>query len=683
MAWPMRRLLALLPAAILLASAVAPASAQSPSPSASPAATAVRLQLLEQTAWNGPQRSALELRFRATNEGAAALGELTIGLTLYGRSLSRTAYEASLLADPVPAVVVQADTFAREGPLEPGASRVFELTFALDAPGIDPTSSGIYPLKVDLRSDGTPVAAIRTPVIYLVRVPEQPIALSWTVVLHHPIAFRPDGVFTSTSLEEELAPGGRIGGLSKALAELATTSVAPIDVAVSPVLLQQLIQMRDGYSIEIGGQIRQVPPEGPSASEAAEALDQLRVAASSPQVALSAMPLAAPQIPSLISGGLARDLDVQLARGRALVESVLEVTPDATVLRPSGGALDALSLEVLADRGVEILALDTGTVETPLQPLGFAPPPVTALREDAELVGLVPNPAVSAVLSMPIVSADPVLGAHAVLGELAAIWQEQPGEARGLAMILPETLDLPSGFYGTLLRGVAGAPWLKPVSAHDLAASFPPGNPDALAASSPASFDPAYVAEIKETRRSIDAYRSMLTDGSDEPDRLDTQLLLAESGDFLNDPTSGFAFVTSASDQVGAVFDAVTADAGEIVTVTSRSGANLPVRVTSEAAEPLRVSVALVSERLVTPPSEDLVLQPGDARTLTFDVDLKTTGKFEVEVWVIAPGGRVIEKTSVVVRSTAYNRIALIITIASALVLVLVWARRFLPRRTT
>ena len=683
MAWPMRRLAALLPAVILLALAVLPASAQSPSPFPSPAAGDVRLQLVEQTPWNGPDRPTLELRFRATNEGTTPLRGLTIGVTVFGRVLSRTSYERSLLADPIPAVVVEAETYAREGPLEPGASRVFELELALDAPGIDRTSSGIYPLKVDLRIDGSPVAAIRTPVVYLVREPEQPLSVSWTFVLHHPIVFRPDGVFTSTTLEEELAPSGRIGGLAKALAELARTSAAPVDLAVSPVLLLQLMRMRDGYALEVAGETREVRPEEGGAVAAAATLEALRVAASSPQIALSALPFAAPQIPSLISGGLSRDLDVQLTRGRELVGSVLQVTPDPTVLRPPGGALDDGTLEALADRGVRILPLETGAVESPLQPLGFAPPPVTSLREEGDLVGLVPDPSIGALLTSPLVASDPVLGAHAVLGELAAIWQEQPGQARGLTMLLPESLDLPGSFYAAFVRAVAGAPWLRPVSARDLVASFPPGNPDALAAPSPVSFSSAYVSELKQARRRIDVYRSMLVDGSDEPERLDTQLLLAESEDFLVDPTAGFAFVSAASDHVTAVFEAVTADAGDIVTLTSRTGSSLPVRITSQAEERLRVSVALVSQYLTRSPSQDIVLEPGDTQTLIFDVDLKTTGRFPVLVQVVAPGGRVIEESSVTVRSTAYNRIALIITIAAALVLVTAWARRFLPRRTT
>jgi hypothetical protein len=68
---------------------------------------------------------------------------------------------------------------------------------------------------------------------------------------------------------------------------------------------------------------------------------------------------------------------------------------------------------------------------------------------------------------------------------------------------------------------------------------------------------------------------------------------------------------------------------------------------------------------------------------LFFDVDLKTNGRFPVQVQVESPSGRVIGQSTLIVRSTGFNRIALIITIGAALVLLLAWARRFLPRRTS
>ncbi len=694
MATPMRRLVVLISALSFPALTSPPAAAQSPSPSPE-APPVVRLELRSQTPWVGPpppdgaNRPAeaptvpiVELRFRAINLGDAPLEDLTIGVTVFGRLISRTAYEASLVADPVPAVVIEAETLAREGSIEPGQGRTFKVSLPFDAPGIDPTASGVYPLKVDLRSGGVPLAAIRTPVINLVRQPEQPLALSWTFVLHEPIAFRPDGVFTSTALEEALAPRGRLASQLRALDALAVAAPTAVDVAISPILITQLARMRDGYIVREPEGLREVQPGAGGARAAEEAFAALRRIAGSSEVAVSALPFSAPQIPSIISGGLARDLDIQLLRGREVVTSALGTAPDPTVLRPPGGALDDAAVDALAERGVRILALDPGTVESPLQPLGFAPPPVTALQENAEVAGLLPDPAVSALIESPLVDDDPVLGAQVALGQLAVIWQELPGQERGIALVFPETLDLPSAFYGRFVASAAGAPWLRPVTADELVAAFPPGDPNALALPTPRSFGSFYVNELKQTRRRIDVYRSMVVDDGLKADRLDTQLLLSESGAFLDDPSSGFAFIRSAGDRVTAAFAAVRTEAGPVVTLTSRSGSTIPVRVTNEADETYQVSIVLVSQYLVEAPSTEVVLGPGTAEELTFEVDLKATGRFPVQIQVVAPTGRVVNGSEFVVRSTAYSRIALIITVAAALVLVLLWARRFLPRRT-
>jgi hypothetical protein len=67
---------------------------------------------------------------------------------------------------------------------------------------------------------------------------------------------------------------------------------------------------------------------------------------------------------------------------------------------------------------------------------------------------------------------------------------------------------------------------------------------------------------------------------------------------------------------------------------------------------------------------------------MNVDLELRTTGRFQVQVQIMAPSGRVIGGAPIVVRSTAYNRIALVITIGGALLAILVWSRRFVPRRT-
>src|SRR4029450_11002050 len=126
-------------------------------------------------------------------------------------------------------------------------------------------------------------------------------------------------------------------------------------------------------------------------------------------------------------------------------------------------------------------------------------------------------------------------------------------------------------------------------------------------------------------------------------------------------------------------------------------------------------SVQLVSTRIREEPATPVELAPGETETLRLQATLRSTGRFQVLVLMVSPSGRpigearlVVRSTGykrvgllitvgagvvlpaagramggarLVVRSTAYNRIALLITIGAAFVLLLLWARRFAPGR--
>jgi hypothetical protein len=672
----MRRLAPLLSFVLLFVAAPAPdASAQEPA--------AVRLTLLSQTAWNSSwdptYPRVVDVRFRAENLGDAPLPELSIGVTLYSRVLTRGAYEQSLVTDPF--VVIDAETLAREGPLEPGAVRDFELAFTLDSVGLDPDQSGVYPLKVDLRTGGVSVGAIRTPVIFLVREPEIPLALSWTMVLEHPVSFGPDGIFLDDSLEVALGPGGRLNGQIRALLELAAlSSPSPVEVAVSPVLLTQLGRMRNGYAVLEPEGVREVRARQGGAALAERALEDLRIVAAAPGVRITAMPFATPEIPSLYGGGLGHDVGVQLERGREVVAAFLQAPPVPGILRPPGAALDETTLRGIAALGITTLLVGPTTVERAPQPLDLAGPATASLAEGA-LTAIVPDPPTNAVIA-GIAPEDPVRAAQAALGELAAIWQERPGEPRSVAIVLGEDLTLPGPIFVPLGRGLASAPWLSPCSPTELLAAFPPLEPSVIATPSLRRFAATYVADLKQARRRVDTLRSMLPPESEEPARLETTLLLAEARQFLSEPDDGLAFIGAVRSEVDAVLDSLTLDTVSTITLTSESGGGIPVTVTNGAQETLLVSVRLVSQHLRETLSADLELPPGASETVRFQAHLRSTGKFPVRVQLLSPSGTKIEQVTIGVRSTEYNRIAIVITIGAALVLLALWARRFLPRRS-
>jgi hypothetical protein len=656
-----------------------------PSPQSAAQEPAVRLTLVAQTPWNSTIERTLEVRVRAQNLSDQPLTDLSVGWTLWSPVSTRTGFEDSLTSDPESGVAIGGNTIVQEGTIEPGGSRVFTVRLPLESDGISTTESLIYPLKIDLRTGFTSLAALRTPVIFLVRQPQTPLRVVWTFVLHEPVSFDPHGVFTSTSLERDLARGGRLAGEIRALLDMTQgRAQTPVDIAVSPVLLADLAQMRAGYTVIDAGERRQVKEGTGGAAAAAKAIADLRRIVGAPEVELSALPYAAPNLPSLSIGGLSPDLATQLRRGRDSVETILGRQPDPGLLRPPDSALDPASLDHLAARGVRLLIVEPSTVPPASQPLGFAPPPITSLRTSSgPVTAVVSDPNVGAMLSSDLVTEDPVRAAQAVLGELAAIWLEQPGVDRGIAITFPEEFDPSGTFFGQLVRGVASAPWLRKSTASEMAEAFPPTSETKLAATEAVTFPRTYVDIIKETRRWIGTYRTMLVDESAEPDRLDAKLLLAESGQFLVDQSAGLSFVGSAREEIGSIFDAVRPDTPQLITLTSSSGTGIPIRVTNGNRMPLRVSVRLVSRHLRVSPQSSMVLRADSTQTVNFDVQLNTSGRFPVDVEVTSPSGRVINKGTLIVRSTAYNRFALFITIGAALLALLVWARRFVPRRTS
>jgi hypothetical protein len=648
--------------------------------------TEIRLTLLSQTPWNSSYEEdgrELAIRFRAENTGTEPLDELSIGVSLFGRLISRTALEESLVADP--GFPLAAATYPREGAILPNEPRDFEVAFPLES-GIDPDQSGVYPVKIDLRSGITSLAAIRTPVVFLVRPPETPLRLSWTFVLDHPIEFGPDGVFTSTSLEETLARGGILSSQIRSLRAIATRPPQPaVDVAVSPMLLRQLAMMRDGYEIMVPGQIRRVRAGEGGALLADRALEQLQVIAAAPNLAVSALPFSTPELPSLLAVGLAQDLTAQLERGREVVSTLLETTPLSGVLRPPGGAIDDVSIRELAAAGVSTVMVDPATIETEPHPLGFAGPPMAALGDDGEIRAIVPDAAVAALLESSVASDDPVRSAQIVVGALASIWQEQPGLRRGSALVVSEDVTLPARFYVPFARAIASAPWLNPMTGGEFATTFEPAETSVLTPTSPSQFDLSYVDELRQTRRRISAFRDIIVGDSDQPDRLETTLLLAESRQFLSDPVGGMAFIADVHDAISAVFSSVTIDTADVITLTSSTGSGIPITVRNGADSALHVRLRLTSDFLLeTPPEQDLQLRPREEQTVTFRVNARSAGRFRASLRFLAPSGRPIgTPVEITIRSTVLNRIALLITIGAALILLGLWARRFIPRRTS
>jgi hypothetical protein len=651
------------------------------------------LVLESQTPYTTVKTPQLRITVAATNTTSVTMTALSVFVTIGQPIRSLTQYGASLTAATLP-FPLSIHSFAQTGSLKPGQTRLFRVQLDVSTAGLDPSDSLVYPVQVDLRSlFNPPVAAVNSALLNLVRKPESRLRLGWWAEITARPAFNPQGQLADPSFEASIGPAGSLGAEVAALRALVAdpTTATPIDVAIEPAVVEQLARMASGY-VRANGT---VVAKGQGASaDAATILSSLRAIAAAPTTQIDPMPFSAPLIPSLLSGGLSADLDRQNAAGAAVLSSALGVTVNSPVSRPPAGALDDASVDALSRGGVTTILGDFDTVPRPLQPDGFEPLPTAALTTTSgNPVNLVlPDPGTETLLADRTMQGDPVRQAQVILGEIAAIWREEPvpepqpdGSAtvRGVAVGLPS--GLPAGLWSPLIRRLSEAPFLSRLHAQDFAADVNPGGPvETLSAPSTASFTRFYTDAIRDERRDAEAYRSMLAVPSTVPDQLEQDLLYAEAGVYVGAEVKGRAWF----DQVHTVTDGVFSQVlpprstgPPTYTFTSSVG-RIPIQMGDPGTTPLTVIVQLRSAWFSFPNATQTVTLDRPNQVVTFVVKATAGSQEHPIVMVVrAPSGRVLDSRTLAVRTAAVNLIALVVTAAAALGLVVLWARRLLRLR--
>jgi uncharacterized protein DUF6049 len=639
-------------------------------------APSVLLKLVSQSAWTGERRP-LELSLEATNNSAVSLDGLSVDIVVLAPARSRSLYELSLSSDATS--VITGYPFPQEGTLEPGQSRTFQVKQQDLGVLLQRGESALYPLRVELRSEDLPVGVLRTPMVFLIEHPHVPLNLAWTWVLSEPLQYDPNGVFRPGTIETDISPGGRVASMVDGLTRIRNQSV---DMVVSSTLLDQLVRMSSGYRIADGdGDVRTVPEgTGPSAA-AQQVLARLRQVSSRPGVELLTYPIGEPSLPTLLRQGLAADLDRLTEEGKVMVASVLGRSVASDVARPPGSALDGLTLSKLVGLGAGTALVDPNFVPFPKF---MAPPTIRLTAGSSSLTAILPDPEVQTLIEAN--GTDPRLAAQIALGELAAIWLELPGTTgRGAAMLFSESATVPPPFYAAIASLIRSSPWLAPVTASSFSQAIPPQVRRQVPVRTYPSFPPQYVNRLEQAKSSL-VHFSLTIQGADPLlDRLRHNLLLADSGAFLSDNLSGQQFIGSVDRTARRIYDRIGITTNVPLTLTSQAG-SIPITLVNASDYTVTVVLQFISDRRLEfagGPSRTIVLPPRD-RTLTIGVRSLATGRIPIRVRLLTPGQQfpeVIAERPLVVRSTAYNRLALFVTIGAALFLLAWWGRRFLPRR--
>lgn len=195
-----------------------------------------------------------------------------------------------------------------------------------------------------------------------------------------------------------------------------------------------------------------------------------------------------------------------------------------------------------------------------------------------------------------------------------------------------------------------------------------------------------YLGRLVRAKSSLARFDRTAVDARPLTNGLRNRLLLAEGGVSVSDPLLGRTFIESVDGEIDQVYEAVVIETTRF-TLPSQQG-TIPITLTNGSGFSMNMQVVLSADRRLQflDGTSHRITLPVATRTLTFAVRAQTTGQIPFTIRLETPGGPAegdtIAEATMVIRSTAYSRVALIFTVGAALFLLVWWGRRFLPRRT-
>lgn len=672
-----------------------PSEAQEPVP--------VEIELVGQPIWHEPE-DRFNLRLRITNHGPDALEGFRLQLRVFDRALTRTDLHDNFDVDPTR---IESDSLLIERAdvvLESGAStsvvideRLKDVAFLAAE-----TESGVYPVTVTVADIGGLVAldTLTTQMIYLPSEVEVPLSLAFVWPLSDLPARSAGGVFevdpetSTTRLEAAVGEGGWLAGITSALGSPAGQKIR-FALAPMPRMLEELADMVDGYERAQDGETRSVPPGNESSRSAEVVLDRIRATIEARRAQSILVPYSLPDLPSLVD---LEQLSGQLTAAESVHEEVLRTTPSRAWVFPPAGRLDEPTLERLhASDAAASTFISDASLEGPIEGTGEGcradfvgityTCPVSVTTAAGRARGFVLDEQLqdrfAALKPFP---GDPLL-LQQLFAETAMIWAELPGAAdRVLSLTAPPMWHPPPRVAMRFVRGLARAPWLDSITPRR-GLHLGIGAVDRTIASEVPRLsqpDEIQLAAVADAMKVVDSF-ALMEPPPELVRRLRRDVLVAQSRLWWGDPSTlerGVEFAREAEREAVDEFEKISIGGRQDITLTSSTG-QVPLVLENGTAYDVTLEVHLdftdrdleIRDRLISD-----TFEPG-ATSLPIEATARSSGIYLVSVRATTSDGYEVFESSIRIRSTEFNEIALGITVGALAFLILFYVFRSARRR--
>lgn len=667
-----------------------------------PAEQAISLELAGQPVWHGSD-DPLGLRVRVANEGLSTLSGFRLQVRAYPPATSRSELHQNFEVDPLRIEHSSLPVDRLELDIPAGT----HVDVEVDAPLAGLTSilagpPGVYPVTVTVTdADGsTALDSVTTQLLYFPEDVEVPL----NVVVLWPLVDLPSrqkgGVFVSeegtTRLEAATGSAGWLTGTLDAF-EAPFARALRLGIAPGPRLVEELADMADGFRSSDGDTTETVAANDPAAEAAQDVLERVRDLLARDRI----QPVLTPYgFPDLTAVEDFERLTAQLTAAQSVLDERLEPIADPGWLFAPAGRLDEVTLERLraSDAAASTFfsadSLEPESTELDLMCrqdfVGIAYTcPVKVTTPTGNARGFVLDAEIQQRFGSLVAAPGDVREMQKLFAEIAMVYLELPGTAeRVLPLAVPPLWHPTAAISARFVRTLAQGPWIRPrTPLGGLGLGIGNIRRDLVndAPRSPVQPEAPYMEDIDEAATVVESY-ARLRPPISLVQRLRRDVLIGQSLLWWSeDParvTRGAAFAADARTEAEIEFEKISIAGRRDITLASRRG-TLPLSLQNGTDYPVTLEVHLQTSDRDLDLSDTLVTQtfePG-ATALPVQVSARASGIYPVRIRVQSSDGFEISETSISVRSTEFNEIALAITLGALAFLVLFSAARGVRRR--
>ncbi|RFS86944.1 hypothetical protein D0T12_01375 [Actinomadura spongiicola] len=560
------------------------------------------------------------------------------------------------------------------GAKDPGAEQRWTFRTSTQALRLRPPGGapGVYPVGVEVLNSAQQVVGGMT--TFLTFMPKnnlsKPVTVGWVWPLIDRMHRTSDQTFFDDQLTKDMSPGGRLSKLVRA----AGASDTPITWAIDPALLDDVRTMASGdYSVKPFNGKRTGREKSTVASSWLAALNT-----ASKDDPYFTVPYGDPDVVALVRHKMWGDIsDAFAEKNTDVATKALGRAPDVRVAWPpygmaGGGTLGQLAQHALKDGGTFLMS--SSQFQNPQT--GEMPNATTTVQTNAgRKTALVYDEKLSRIVSKGTKSAaGAALAEQRFLAETAMIAAETPSLSRTVVVAPDRQWDPAPGFAERLLSYTKDAPWLREqplsriasVKPQDRVLQIYDDDNEALELSD------AHLEQTRDIARDAAAFRAVMV--GDIVISYERAVLRMESVSWRTGPGRAKVARRALAAELDEHMEGV-----RIVTTKNKrvlmggSTGKLPVLVENTLKnQSVKVRLVAKSEnkaklRLGQLDPEDAVieLRPGERAQRWIPAKAAGNGNFEVDLTLVIPnsGGRTFGSgETIIVRTTGYGRIALLIT---------------------